>query len=636
MFRVLSLLLAIAFGWAVVSSLGRTPPEHAVASRPIQVADDGYTSSGACRACHPDQYTSWRDSYHRTMTQVAAPDSIRADFDGVTVRDAHGGPMTLTVRDGRYRAAFADPDWDGRGAAAPRIEREVVMVTGSHHQQIYWYATGQHRLLGQLPGAYLIDERRWIPRRMAVLHPPGDPVFSETGHWNSVCIACHTTHGKPRSSTPLGSEPVASQVVDSTTVEHGIACESCHGSGETHVAANRNPLRRYGLHLTGRADPTIVQPARLDPGKSSQVCGQCHGIWEFHDSASERRANTAGLPFRPGDELADTRFVAQPTKNGDSPTMRALLAEDTGFVRDSFWPDGTVRVSGREYNGLIESPCFVNATDPARTLSCSSCHTLHQKPDDPRPRGEWANDQLGAGMGDNAACTQCHAPIAANLTRHTNHAEASTGSRCYNCHMPYTTYGLLKTIRSHTIGSPSVGETLNAGRPNACNLCHVDKTLRWTAEALTRWYGQPPATLTADQERVSAMALMALEGDAGQRVIAAEAFRWPPAQQAAGTGWMAPFVAQLLDDSYDAVRYSAGRTLKSLPGFAPIDYDFVAGPRTRRQIQLQVMRRWDELRGGSAASPGGAVLLAADGSLMIDEMRRLIARRNHRRMLLRE
>ena len=636
MFRLLFLLLAGALGWAVMSGLGRTPPEHAVTARPIQVAEDGYASSRACRACHPDQYASWRASFHRTMTQVADPATVRADFDNVTVGDVHGRPMTLAVRDGRYRAAFDDPDWDGRGEAPPRIDREVVMITGSHHQQIYWYATGQHRLLGQLPGAYLIDERRWIPRRMAVLHPPGDPVFSETGHWNSVCISCHTTHGKPRSSTPLGSAPVASQVVDSTTVEHGIACESCHGPGETHAAANRNPLRRYGLHLTGGADPSIVQPALLDPKKSSQVCGQCHGIWEFYDGAAERRADTAGLPFRPGDDLADTRFVAQPSRNGDSPTMQALLAEDTGFVRDSFWPDGTVRVSGREYNGLIESPCFVKATDPGRTLSCSSCHTLHQKPDDPRPRAEWAVDQLGAGMGGNEACTQCHSSIAASVAQHTRHAEGSSGSVCYNCHMPYTTYGLLKTIRSHTIGNPSVAETLNAGRPNACNLCHVDKTLRWTSDALARWYGKPPATLTADQERISSMALMALEGDAGQRVIAAEAFRWPPAQQAAGTSWMAPFVAQLLDDSYDAVRFSAGRALKALPGFEGVEYDFVAGPRARRQQQLQVMRRWDAVRGTPAGATGGTVLLAPDGTLMVDEMRRLIARRNHRRMLLRE
>ena len=636
MFRFLFPLLAILLGWAVASGRGRAPAEHAVTSRPIQVAEDGYTSSQACRACHPDQYASWHASYHRTMTQVVSPDTVRADFDNVTVRDVHGRPMTLSVRDGRYRAAFDDPDWDGRGEAAPRIEREVVMITGSHHQQIYWYSTGQQRLLGQLPGAYLIEEQRWIPRRMAVLHPPGDAVFSETGHWNSVCIACHTTHGKPRSSTPLGSEPLASQVVDSTTAEHGIACESCHGPGETHVTSNWNPLRRYGLHLTGRPDPTIVQPARLDPRKSSQVCGQCHGIWEFYDGAAERRANTAGLPFRPGDELADTRFVAQPTSNGGSPTMQALIAEDTGFVRDSFWPDGTVRVSGREYNGLVESPCFVRATDPVRTLSCSSCHTLHQAPDDPRTKAEWAVDQLGMRMGTNEACTQCHPSIAANVTRHTNHGERSSGSACYNCHMPYTTYGLLKTIRSHTIGSPSVAETLNAGRPNACNLCHVDKTLRWTSDALGRWYGQPPATLTADQEQVAAMALMALEGDAGQRVIAAEAYRWPPAQQAAGTGWMAPLLAQVLDDSYAAVRFSAGRALGTLPGFERLDYDFVAGPRTRRQHQLQVMRRWDEVRRTQGATPGRAVLLAPDGTLIVDEMLRLIGRRNHRRMLLRE
>ena len=52
--------------------------------------------------------------------------------------------------------------------------------------------------------------------------------------------------------------------------------------------------------------------------------------------------------------------------------------------------------------------------------------------------------------------------------------------------MPFTTYGLLKTIRSHQISNPSVQATLETGRPNACNLCHLDKTLEWTANALTR------------------------------------------------------------------------------------------------------------------------------------------------------
>lgn len=635
MYRLLALALATAIGWTLVTAGPRPRSEREVATRPIQVTGDGYASSSACRACHPDQYASWYGSYHRTMTQVARPGSVAADFKDVTVADVHGRPMTLTTHQGRYFAAFDDPDWDGTGGAAPRIEREVVMTTGSHHQQIYWYATGQGRLLGQLPGAYLIDERRWIPRRWAVLHPPGDPVFSETGHWNSVCIDCHTTHGKPRTSHPLGTVPPASMTVDTTTAEHGIACESCHGPGEAHARANRNPLRRYTLHLTGGADTTIVQPARLDPRRQSEVCGQCHGIWEFPDRAAERAASERGLPFRPGDELAATRFVAQPTRNGDSPEMRALLAADTGFVRDSFWSDGTVRVSGREYNGLIESPCFLKATAPERTLTCLSCHTLHTSPDDPRSLDEWRVDQLGAGMDGDRACTQCHQHIGADITRHTNHGPASSGSRCYNCHMPYTTYGLLKTIRSHTVGSPTAAETVDIGRPNACNLCHLDKTLRWTSDALGRWYGQPAATLSADQERVSAMVLLGLQGDAGQRVIVSEAMRWAPAQQASGTAWMAPQLAQLLDDPYDAVRFSASRALRSLPGFDDFRVDFVAGPRVRRGAQLAAMRRWDEVRQGATAG-GVSVLLGADGALLVEDMLRLLRQRSQRRILLRE
>jgi hypothetical protein len=107
--------------------------------------------------------------------------------------------------------------------------------------------------------------------------------------------------------------------------------------------------------------------------------------------------------------------------------MQQLLADDPGFLRDSFWPDGMVRVSGREYNGLIESPCFVRATDESRKLSCFSCHTMHKTPDDPRSVEEWANDQLGPDKTDNRACATCHQTIAAtteSLTKHMRHQAA--------------------------------------------------------------------------------------------------------------------------------------------------------------------------------------------------------------------
>ena len=633
------LVAAAGLGGAAVVSRERTPPERSVDNRPIQVAEDGYVSSETCKACHPNQYTTWHASYHRTMTQVATPETARARFDGVTVTGVYGRPMQLTRRGEELWAAFDDPDSPEAPAGRPRIERRVVMITGSHNQQVFWYATGRNRLLGQLPGAYLIREQRWIPRRTAVLHPPTDPPFSETGHWNSTCIACHATHGKPQFDTPFGSQPIETQTIDTTVAELGIACETCHGPSAEHARLNRNPLRRYEQHLSGRPDPSTVQPRRLDPRLSSQVCGQCHGIWEFYDRDGERRANSAGLAFRPGDELLKTRFLAQPTVNADAPAMKALLADDAGFIRDSFWADGMVRVSGREYNGLIESPCFKNA--PAgksdRTLSCFSCHTMHKTVDDPRAAEEWADDQLATGMSGNGACLQCHETFGADLTAHTKHRADSSGSACYNCHMPYTTYGLLKTIRSHTVSSPSVAESIESGRPNACNLCHLDKTLAWTGDALARLYGPTPvaAPLAGDDRTIAASLLWLLRGDAGQRAIAAQAMGWEPARRVSGTDWMAPHLASLLDDSYDSVRFIASRSLATLPGFDAFPYDFVAPPAERHQAQLRTMSQWDRTRGGSRRTDA-QLLFNSQGSVDVNAVLRLLKERNTRRVLLRE
>jgi Cytochrome c552/Cytochrome c554 and c-prime len=642
------LAASAALGITGAATLDPRPPEHQIAGRPVQQREDGFVSSDACKACHPNQYDSWHASYHRTMTQVATPETALTSFAGLTIENVHGRPMRLSTRGRELWAEFDDPDSPEPPDRRPRIERQVTLITGSHHQQVYWYGTGQQRLVGQLPGAYLVQEQRWIPRRAAVLHPPTQQPLSETGHWNSTCIACHATHGKPQFDTPFGSQELATQTVTTTAAEFGIACESCHGPAGEHVRANANPLRRYGLHFTGAADATVVQPARLDPKRSSQVCGQCHGVWEFYDAAGERRANSGGLPFRPGDELSSTRFVAQPTANADSETMKALLADDSRFIRDAFWPDGTVRVSGREYNGLLESPCYRNATHADRTLTCFSCHALHKADDDKRPLRDWANDQLSAlpaagprsdgGDGprsDNAACLQCHEPIRTNLAAHTRHGADSAGSSCYNCHMPYTTYGLLKTIRSHTIGSPTVKESVESGRPNACNLCHLDKTLAWTGDALARWYGTPAVALNEDERSVAASLLWLLKGDAGQRAIVAQAMAWPPAQQASGADWTAPYLAQLLDDPYDAVRFGAARSMTTLPGFGAFSFDFVSPAAERRQAQLRTMATWDRAR----RRPGrteSELLMTAAGEVDIPRVLALLKQRNNRSMLLRE
>ena len=457
------------------------------------------------------------------------------------------------------------------------------------------------------------------------------------GHWNAICVACHTTFPKTRFDTPFQADPIDEQSVDTTTAEFGIACESCHGPADAHVRANANPLRRYRLHLTGDPDPTIVQPARLDPQRSSQVCGQCHSVWEFYDAAGERRANADGFPYRPGDELRDTRFVPQPMADRDASALQAFIDRDPEFVTGSFWPDGMIRVSGREYNGLIDSPCFKNATDPVRTMSCFSCHTMHTTPEDPRSiaTGPRRTHQVSTGMDGNAACGPCHEALVTDLSAHTRHDADSSGSRCYNCHMPYTSYGLLKVLRSHTISSPSVRESVEAGRPNACNLCHLDKTLAWTGDYLREWYGAAQPELTEDARTIAAALLWLISGDAGERAIAAWNLGWPPAQETSGTSWMVPHLAELLNDPYEAVRFIAYRSFRSLPGQADFEYDFLASRDDRIATVVPAIRAW---RNGALANLrlDPALLIDTGGLLRTDTIRRLFEQRDNRTLFLRE
>jgi hypothetical protein len=631
-------LLAVSavFAWGWVRDGVRILPEAAISDRPVQIPQEGYVSSKACQSCHPSQYGAWYASYHRTMTQVATPETVVADFDRVRVDAVPGRPMFLERRGRELWAEFDQPDWDGTGSAPPRISRRVVMTTGSHHQQIYWYSTGHGRVLGQLPAIRLIADQQWIPRYAATMHPPGLSLYSESGSWNGICVACHTTQGRTGFSTPFGTEALFSQKVDTKATEFGISCEACHGPAEAHTRANESPMRRYGLHLTGRADPTIVQPTRLNPRLSSQVCGACHSVWEFYDQAAERQANSSGLPYRPGDELSKTRFIVQPTRNMDSPTLKALLEADPTFLDGVFWSDGMPRAGGREYNSLLESPCFKDATDDARTMTCFSCHTMHQTPEDPRPVKEWAAGQLTPQVKENDTCVQCHEPIGRNIAAHSKHKVESTGSSCYNCHMPFTSYGLLKTTRSHQISSPTVQATLQTGRPNACNLCHLDKTLAWSAERLNQWYGTPVPEMTEDNRTIAASVVTMLKGDAGQRAIIAQAMGWRPAQQASGTSWMPPYLSLLMNDPYDAVRYTTGRSLKLLPGYEGFAYDFVAPPEQRLARRKQALERWAALRQQQGRRTDPELLFTPEGSFTAGTIDRLLAQRDQRPIFYRE
>src|SRR5262249_53673421 len=150
-----------------------------------------------------------------------------------------------------------------------RVWKPITMLTGSHHMQAYWVPSRRGNIQFGFPFAWLIEDRRWAPRKDTFIRDPQAP--SPIQIWNLNCIQCHSTGGQP------GEHP-DTKVVNSRVGELGIACESCHGPAENHLEAGANPWRRYQLHWEKRGDPTMVNPARISAKRSSQICGQCHGI----------------------------------------------------------------------------------------------------------------------------------------------------------------------------------------------------------------------------------------------------------------------------------------------------------------------------------------------------------------------
>ena len=566
-------------GWAAVHHIDGAERERQLAASTPQPGRAGYARSERCEACHPSQYDSWHRGYHRTMTQYASPESVRGDFADVRL-DGGGYDAQLSRRGDDFFVEMVDPLWQfevdagqrpapAAGESPPRVSRRVSMVTGSHHMQAYWVPSNQGNTQLSLPFTYLFDDRRWVPRGEVFLHPPDERHQEQV--WNVSCIRCHTTAGQPFALGGIAK-------IDSKLAENGIACEACHGPAEAHVAANQSPLRRYWLHLAGTGDPTIVNPARIAPARGAQVCGQCHSLTDV----SEAIELGGGKTYVAGDDLESTQPLLRPLH--PSPALERYVREDPLYLRNYFWADGTIRVSSRDYSGMIESKC-----QQSGKLWCGSCHSLHDS--DPV-------NLLAKGKESDGACVSCHPAIGGAVEGHTHHRSASTGSRCVNCHMPHTVYGLLKGIRNHRIDSPRLSSTSGAPgvsggseRPNACNLCHVDRSLGWTAQQLAAWYHQPvPAGLDPASDDTPAAVTWLLSGDAVLRAVAAWHFGWDDAQTAAASHKAVPYLVTALLDPYSAVRYVAGHALQKLvPG---AEFDYLAPPEARQQAAGVILQRW--------------------------------------------
>ena len=598
---MLVVLLVLVPSLMMLAALSESP-------QPVQLDDVAYRTSVSCKKCHADQYASWHQSFHRTMTQEVLPENVRGDFDDVTLT-FKGLECRLVRRGDRFSMNLIDPFWEsaviqeGRVPAEessnpPRVTYSVDRLVGSHVMQVYLtkFPNGEY---WTLPLVWHCQEERWVTREGIFLSSPCEALYSFNQAWNNNCAFCHNTKNRPRLLVDPNA-PLERYVFNTKLEEMGIACEACHGPGDQHVRANQNPGRRFVVRSMGRDDPTIVNPAKLSQQASIAICSRCHGQWHAKQELLPEWLSTGDF-FVPGGEPLEANYshhFSFPSIDGDDATP------ETGY----FWGDWTPQSSALEALGLEVSACFQGGE-----LTCASCHTMHG----PRPEDQliFPDDERVDPSLHNAACLKCHEEFSdpASVTTHTHHAADSSGSRCLNCHMPFQTYGLLKAIRTHRISSPSARKTAEIALPNACNQCHVDQSLQWTSQWLARWYGHEVPTLSEDQREISATVIDMFRGHALNRALAVARLGWQSAYEAAPGRWPVPLLTRSLDDSYAAVRFIAYRSLRAFPAFDAVEFDYLADPETRLRQTEAIRDRWRSLSEKGLPDDPRSVLLKSNG-----------------------
>ncbi|MCK6448515.1 MAG: hypothetical protein L6Q99_19155 [Planctomycetes bacterium] len=581
----------------------RAAPEHALEAR-----EHEFEGSAVCRDCHEERWESWRRTYHSTMTQAPSPKSVIGRFDGVEL-ELFGARARPFQRDGRFY--FDLPAYDGR----PARTAEVALCVGSHRYQQYFefdQTSGEYR---RLPLVWHAVDGRWSHLNAVFLSPDDLDWGAHDATWNENCVFCHNTGPAPKLAGAATGTPSVPKRFDTHVAELGIACESCHGPGEAHVAGARAPFSEWLVELGFVELGDALDPRELPPAEANAVCGQCHSQ-RLPDPLDKLMTYLdTGPTFRAGDTLVG--HVAPITC--ETPSVDPANPE---LFRRRFWSDGTPRLSAYEYLGVTQSPC----KDSSR-FTCNACHRMHSGDPAGMLEPEFKSDR---------ACTQCHEELARDVASHTHHAAKSPGSRCLECHMPRIVYGIVDVHRSHRIESPDVARDVEGGRPNACASCHLDQPAAELAAAMRAWWGEHYTNPRSRPDGASLElpeALASLHaGDAVQRAVYAKAFgRADAALDPRGSAWAAAQLVIALGDGYPAIRTLARRSLVALDqrarlGLGPVlaRYDALAPAESRAAVLKDLVGATASLLADGAATLPPELLIDAHGAVDLERVRALL------------
>lgn len=536
------------------------------------IAPADYIGPDGCRECHKQNFEDWSKHPHAWMNAMATEKTVIGDFQNATF--AYRGGTGKFSHDGEHYIMQYDRDDLHR-------KYRITQTIGSRFYQ-YYIGIGlvgpeahEHPYFKEefvLPFGYWIEKKAWVP----IVHVHEE--LPEGQRWEPV------EQLRPvKQAAVSGKENVGRSrgVVDHTTelaMVYATSCNYCHTTfpiGELFV---RNP-ELMGASLTeqvflnlseyvARSHPEIWDGSKTPESFPSEKleeltktfiafdapnhattlgisCEACHLGCRAHS------ANESIAPhFAPESPLL-TSFV--PTAERDvgrsAANVNAICARCHTGERPTY-AGVTSTWNSTEHSDAMRGSCYSQ-------LSCVHCHEPH------KAIGKtWSKTPEQ----DDASCIACHQQFTDPSTRqlHTHHAPGSSGDHCMNCHMPKINEGMQDVVRTHTIFSPTQATMIEAGEPNACNLCHLDKNIDWTLTYLQTWYGKSYSAAKVDMAyplREKPVGLGWLQSShQATRLVTTEAFAVQKAQ------WGLPNVIGLLDDPYMLNRQFAQTAVESLTG----------------------------------------------------------------------
>lgn len=426
-----------------------------------------YAGSAACRGCHAAIYRRWSESGMAKMLRPYEPQNVVGDFEksnefyaGDDIAFEHGKvkitPHTehqlfarMIVRGGRHY--FNIKQSDGSWHSYP-----VDYTIGSKWQQAY-ATTLPNGQIHVFPIQYNLLQKKWV-NYWQVIDGAGSE-RSNPYNWEHLnintsyqanCAVCHTSQLRNTQGGGLGEDHVVFR-------EPGIGCEMCHGPSSAHIAAINSGEEDEKAPL----DPP-VEFKRISNREFVSICAQCHLQSNVHAPTSRGELNYSSV---------GTFFQS----NASAPFGQ--------FTRKGFYKDGRFSQTTFIVEALERSKCFRSGQ-----ASCGSCHNPHSHDEATNLTSLKFKDE------PDKMCTGCHTPYAdkQKASAHTHHVESSEGSRCVSCHMPKIVDGQLFRSRTHQIDDiPNAEMTIRFGRdesPNACLLCHSEKSASWVKTQLESWH----------------------------------------------------------------------------------------------------------------------------------------------------